>query len=487
MNKNYFMVFMLIIPFFFATGENQNKNITEQRPNILLITADDMNYNAVGAFNSLVPGTTPNIDKLAKEGIRFTNAHVTHAVCQPSRGAIMTGMYGHVSGIEGFNHYTGNKSTLTEYLRSAGYLTGVIGKVNHSLPKFDTELEKFDLIKRGLTKDNELGFGRDPEKYYEFAKSFFLMAKEKDKPFFFMTNSHDPHRPFSGSDDEKRKFGDATTNGVIPAPSKIFSPEEIIVPGFLPDLPLIRKEIAQYYSSVRRCDDTIGKILQALKESGLEENTLIVFISDNGMAFPFAKTNCYLNSTKTPFIAKWPGVIKQSVDTVDFISGIDFLPTFLDAAGVPVPDDINGTSFLPLLKGEKQEGRDVVFTQFHETSAKKRYPMRAVQSKHFGYIFNPWSMDSVKFRNESMAGLTFKAMLEAASNNEKINNRVNLFLYRVVEEFYDFKNDPNALNNLIDDKSYSDEINKMRKEMKNWMEKTNDPAISDFEKYVINY
>jgi len=136
------------------------------------------------------------------------------------------------------------------------------------------------------------------------------------------------------------------------------------------------------------------------------------------------------------------------------------------------------------LKGEKQEGRDLVFTQFHETSAKMRYPMRAVQSKHFGYIFNPWSMDSVKFRNESMAGLTFKAMQEAASNNEEINDRVNLFLYRVVEEFYDLKIDPDALNYLINDESYSNEIDKMRNILKNWMEKTNDPAISDFEKYV---
>ncbi|MEN8118452.1 MAG: sulfatase-like hydrolase/transferase, partial [Bacteroidota bacterium] len=357
-------------------------------------------------------------------------------------------------------------------------------KVDHSLPKFDIELEKFDLIQRGLTKDNELGFGRDPNKYYDFAKSFFSMAKEKNKPFFLMANSHDPHRPFSGSDDEKSYFGDAAVNGIIPDPSKIFSPEEIIIPGFLPDLPPIRKEIAQYYSSVRRCDDTVGKLLQALKESGLDRNTLIIFISDNGMAFPFAKTNCYLNSTKTPFIAKWSGEIKQSVDTTNFISGIDFLPTILEAVGIPIPGEIDGTSFLPLLRGEKQDGRDMVYTQFHVTSAKMQYPMRAVQSKHFGYIFNPWSVDSIAFKNASMNGLTFKAMQEEAKKDKEISERVNLFKYRVVEEFYNFSNDPDALNNLIDDKSYSETIDKMRKELKNWMEKNNDPSLVDFNKYV---
>ncbi len=463
----------------YANAANREKNI-----NFLLITADDMNYNSVGAFGCPVTETTPNIDKLAQQGIRFTNAHVSHAVCQPSRGAIMTGMYGHNSGIEGFNHYTGDKLTLTEYLRRSGYLTGVLGKVNHSLPKFETELIHFDLIKRGLTENNELGFGRNPQKYYEFAKSFFMNAKHQNKPFFLMANSHDPHRPFVGSDDEKRKFKNALEDGSITEPSKKFEADEITIPGFLPNLPEIREEVAQYYSSVRRCDDTVGKILEALKESGLEGNTLIIFISDNGMAFPFAKTNCYLNSTKTPFIAKWPGVIKAGVDSTNFISGIDFLPTFLEAAEISIPKDIDGTSFLPLLKNKNQKGRNMVFTQFYETSGKNRYPMRAVQNKKYGYIFNAWSNDTTVFKNESQAGLTFKAMQEAAVNNNEIDERVHLFLYRVVEEFYDFEKDPDALSNLIEDPEYNSEIEKMRIELKHKMKKANDHALSDFEKYL---
>jgi len=447
--------------------------------NILLIVADDMNYNAVGAFGCPVPNTTPNIDKLASQGIRFTNAHVSSAVCQPSRGAIMTGMYGHHSGIEGFEHYTGTELTLTEHLRNVGYMTGMLGKVTHSIPKYDAEVSKFDLVKDEM----DLGFGRDPQKYYEFTKSFFQKAKVGDKPFFLMANSHDPHRPFAGSDDEKKspRFVEAMGKSLIPNPSKIFKPEEIVVPGFLPDLPDVRKEVAQYYSSVRRCDDTVGEILRALQESGLMKNTLIVFISDNGMSFPYSKTNCYLNSTKTPFIAKWPDVIQPGVDSENFISGIDFLPTFLEVAGIPSTVNLDGRSFVSLLKKQKQDGRDKVFTQFHETSGKDRYPMRAIQNKHFGYIFNPWSNGQRIFHNESQGGLTFKAMKAAAVQSNGIKQRVDFFLLRKVEEFYDFEKDPNALHNLINEPAYADEINKMRNEMKNWMVKYKDPALTAFE------
>ena len=446
--------------------------------NVLLIVADDMNYNAIGAFGCPIPNTTPNIDKLASQGLRFTNAHVTSSVCQPSRGAIMTGMYGFHSGVEGFEHMTKNYSTLTEYLRNAGYLTGMLGKIGHSMPKFESELKKFDLAK----DMNELGLGRDPQKYYSYSLDFFKMAKKADKPFFMMANSHDPHRPFAGSDDEKKsaQFMEAKRGNLIPNPSKIFGSEEIVLPGFLPDLPDIRKEVAQYYSSVRRCDDTVGEILRALKESGLEENTLIVFISDNGMSFPYSKTNCYLNSTKTPFIAKWPDVIRCGVDSVNFISGIDFLPTFLEVANIPIPKNIDGFSFLSTLKGQKQDNSKKVFTQFYETSARKRYPMRAIQNKHFGYIFNPWSDGQRNFINESQDGLTFKAMKEAAIQSNEIKQRVDFFQLRVVEEFYDFEKDPDALHNLINDPNYIDEINKMRSEMKNWMIQKNDPALEGF-------
>jgi N-sulfoglucosamine sulfohydrolase len=223
-------------------------------------------------------------------------------------------------------------------------------------------------------------------------------------------------------------------------------------------------------------------VLRALRESGLAENTLTMFLSDNGIALPFAKTNCYLHSTRTPWIARWPGKIKPgTVDNRHFISGIDFMPTVLDAAGLKAPRGMDGSSFLPVLTGHKQAGRERVFTQFHQTSARNRYPMRCIQNQRYGYIFNPWSDGERVFKNESQSGLTFKAMQAAAKTNPKIAARVKLFQYRAVEEFYDFANDPDALHNLSKDSKYKKGLDKMRKELLNWMKQTNDPALEALE------
>ena len=452
-----------------AFGANEQK----KRPNILLITADDMNWNSPGCFGGRTPDITPNIDRIASEGVRFEHAHVTIAVCQPSRSVLMTGRYPHRNGAEGFQPIDTSVPTLQEQLNNAGYIQGILGKVKHLAPP---EKFKWDMIE----DIQDLGSGRNPELYYKYAMDFFQQAASQKKSFFLMANSHDPHRPFHGSEQEQKKFAKALKD--IPAPSRVYKGDEIEVPGFLPELPDVRKEIAQYYSSVRRCDDTVGAVMRALRESGQAENTLIMFLSDNGMALPFAKTNCYLHSTRTPWIAAWPGRIKAgTVDRQHFISGIDFMPTALDAAGVAAPGGMDGSSFLPVLLGKRQYERDKVFTQFHQTSGRNRYPIRCVQGLRFGYIFNPWSDGKLVFKNESQSGLTFNAMKAAALKDDSVAARVKLFQYRVVEEFYDFKNDPDGLHNLIDDPDYKKNIDEMRASMLEWMKKTGDPALTAFE------
>jgi len=234
-----------------------------EAPNILLFTADDMNWDAVGAFGCPVPGTTPNIDCLAEEGIRFEHGHVNISVCQPSRYTMMTGRYPHLSGGEGFYRLRlPEVPFLPEILRANGFKTCILGKVDHSTPyeefKWDMEHDRGDL-----------GEGRNPNVYYQYSKQFFEQTRKEGKPFFLMANSHDPHRPFFGNDREAW-YDEAQTVPVASKPSRTFQPEEIEVPGFLPDLPEVRLEISEYYNSVRRCDDTVGKLMQALKETGVE-------------------------------------------------------------------------------------------------------------------------------------------------------------------------------------------------------------------------
>ena len=436
--------------------------------NFLLITADDMNYSSPGVFGCAVPDITPNIDRLASEGLRFVNGHVAIAVCQPSREALMTGRYPHRNGGEGFQPINLDVPTLQEQLHAAGYLNGIMGKNSHLAPR-----EKFcwDFY----IEPGQLGQGRNPQAYYNFSKEYFEKAKAEGKPFFLMANSQDPHRPFAGSDQEMQKW-----KKHVPFDRQIL-PAEAQIPGFLPDIPDVRREVAEYFTSVHRCDETVGAVLRALEETGFQDNTLVMFLSDNGMSFPFAKTNCYLTSTKTPWIVRWPGKAKPAtVNTEDFISGIDYMPTILEAAGLAQVPGMDGASFVPLLLGRPQEGRDRLFTEFHETSGRLRFPMRCLQTRKYGYLVNFWSDAKRVFKNESQSGLSFKAMQEAAKTSPPITERVQMFQFRVPEEFYDFEKDPDALLNLIADPQCQGEIQKFRQTMLDWMTRTGDPALEAY-------
>lgn len=439
-----------------------------ERLNILLITADDMNYDTPGVTGNRTADITPNLDRLAREGMRFVHSHVTVAVCQPSRECLMTGRYPHRNGAVGFYPVNKEVPTLQESLKAAGYHLGILGKIEHLKPA-----EKFPWdYQRGQA---QLGTGRDPALYFRSTQEFLSEATKSSKPFFLMANSHDPHRPFVGSQQERAKKD-------YPLPSRIYKPDEIAVPGFLPDLPNVRQEMAQYYSSAHRCDQTVGEVLRALAESGLEQKTLVMFLSDNGISMPFAKSNCYLTSTRTPWLVRWPNQVKPGVvDQENFISGIDYMPTILEATGLKAPDGMDGRSFLPLLRGQKQPGRDRVFTCYNETSGRRAYPMRCLQTRALGYIYNAWSDGKTTYRAEPMNGLAYRAM-EEAKDQKAVAQRIEVLLHRTPEELYDLERDPSALHNLIGDPKYQEQVKQMRRELLAWMEKTQDPLREGYRK-----
>ncbi|MCZ7646486.1 MAG: sulfatase [Planctomycetota bacterium] len=408
-------------------------------------------------------------------GLRFEHAHSSEAVCQPSRQMLMTARYPHHYGAKGFHSFKADTPTLPQALKRAGYRIGIFGKVGHygkpELHGWDTQ---FDL--------DEMGMGRDPETYARRTAAFLKEAQDAGKPFFLVANSHDPHRPFAGADNEGPKYQDFRAK----AP-KVYAPEEIVVPGFLPDLPAIRQEVAQYVTSASRLDAAVGAVLKALDESGQAEKTLVMFASDHGMAFPFAKTNCYPAGTRSPWTIRWPGTVKPgSVDREHFVSSVDFAPTILEALGLAQLPGSDGRSFLPLLKGEKQDGRAGVLTQFDQTSGQNDYPMRAWQDAESLYIWNPWSDGKAAFKNESQAGLTMKAMNEGAGKDPVLAARVKLFVHRVKEEFYDLRSDPHCLKNLIDAPEAAERIKAGRAKLLAALAANGDPhaeafpAISDF-------
>lgn len=441
--------------------------LAKERPNIVFINVDDMSTDSIGAYGCTIKNITPNIDKLAAEGITFEKAHVTIAICQPSRSVWLTGRYPHNSGGLGFHNINADCPSLPEALKNGGYYNALIGKALHIVP---TRQHAFDYIR----DQKELGQGRSPSEYADAIRTAIEGAKKANKPFFIMASAHDPHRPFADSDSDYKK---------LPPVTRTITPEEAIIPVFLPDLPNIRKELAQYFTSVHRADEVTGAILAEIDKAGLTENTLVIFMSDNGIPLPFAKANCFLNSTSTPWIMRWPVRIKPgSRDSKHFVSGIDFTPTILEAVSLENLPGTDGSSIMPILDGNEVPTRDKVFTHINSIFGNKQYPMRAVNNGEYLYIWNQWSDGETIYQNESMSGLSFKAMEEAAKTDPNIAKRIEHLLYRTKQELYDIRKDPNCLNNLIakPNNKYTEKAKTMADILRAEMQKTKDPQLKSF-------
>lgn len=443
------------------------------KPNILVITVDDMNADSVGAFGSSVAQITPHIDSLAQAGMRFTRAHVQVANCMPSRNVMWSGLYPHSSGVEGFRQVQNpGYAGLSELLQEAGYFTAVRHKVTHSTPytpyHWDSVLDDASATGRPHKKD--------PLSYGDSVALGIERAAAQGKPFYLLVNIADPHLPFYGLTRRGKPVNDPYK------PTRIYAAQDVTVPGFLPDDPVIRQELASYFSTVRRADDAVGAILAALQRSGAAENTLVLFVSDHGMPFPFAKTQLYHYSTLTPLIVRWPAVVAAgAVDKAHMVSAVDFLPTLVEAAQGNVPLNVQGRSFLPLLYSQPQDDRDFVIKEYNENSGGLRTPMRAVQGKRFLYVFNPWSNGERQMHSATKSGDTYRRLVELTKSQPDIAERVRLFNYREVEEFYDIENDPNCLNNLVQSPAYQQQLALHRAKLLQWMRETNDHALPAFE------
>ncbi|MCA9082081.1 MAG: sulfatase-like hydrolase/transferase, partial [Planctomycetaceae bacterium] len=261
--------------------------------NLLIITVDDMSADSLGAFGCKLEGTSPNVDKLASEGLRFARAHVQVGNCMPSRNVMWSGRYPHNNGVEGFYQVPdATHPHLCDLMQQAGYFTAIRHKVSHSTPyspyRWDMNLDS--------PPDGSKPHQKDPASYGVSAQLGMASAKEQNKPFCLVLNVADPHKPF---------YAEGNRGQTVPdkfVPSRVFTPDEVPIPGFLFDDPVVRKELSHYYSSVRRADDAVGEILKALDDSGQRDNTVVMFLSDHGMPLPFAKTQLYHHSTRTPLI-----------------------------------------------------------------------------------------------------------------------------------------------------------------------------------------
>ena len=445
----------------------------QAQPNLLIISTDDMSCDSVGVYGCKLKDTTPNMDRLAERCLRFNYAHVVVGNCMPSRNVMWSGRYPHNNRIDGFRAMGRQEKdypVLGDLMKEAGYFTGIRHKVSHSTPYSPFP---WDIVLGDEKKDDV----KNAASWSEAATTGIEAAKAAGKPFCLMLNIADPHKPF---------YAEGKGGATVPddnVPTKVFTPEEVPVPGFLPDDPVIRKELAHYYSSVRRADDSVGAILESLKASGQEESTIIVFLSDHGMPLPFAKTQLYHHSTRTPLMVRWPGVTKDgAVDDEHVVSTVDLLPTILDMLEVPKPDGFDGKSFAGVLKGQQEPGRTMAFKEYNENSGGQRTPMRSVQTKDYVYIFNPWSNGTRVMSGATAGTSTCRQMRVLAKTDEQVAARIDLFDHRVPEEAYEVSYDPDALTNLIDKPEHAKQVAALEKAMEDWMVRTKDPLLEVFRK-----
>jgi N-sulfoglucosamine sulfohydrolase len=340
----------------------------------------------------------------------------------------------------------------------AGYRTGIIGKVHVSpLSQFP-----FDT----MVGVEQLGFGRDVDNYGAEVQKFLEQAG--DKPFFLMVCYADPHRPFPGKGVKKGPAAE------VPDPH---DPQKVFVPPFLFDTPETRMEIARYYDAIRRMDRGVGLVLKALQKGGREKDTVVFFTSDNGMPFPFAKTTLYDAGINMPFLVRWPEVVKQDSVSDALISFVDILPTCLDIAGAPIPKDIDGRSFLPVLRGKTRDFREVIFASHTDHAIKPSVPSRAIRTQRYKYIYN-LRLD-LEFKNNAMNSPTWRSYLNLAKTDPRVMPRVNSLRFRPREELYDLKVDPHELNNLAQDPERRPVLENLRTRLREWMEQQRDPFLKD--------
>jgi N-sulfoglucosamine sulfohydrolase len=431
--------------------------LAADRKNVVVLIADDLGLQ-VGCYGDTVV-KTPNLDKLAAGGTRFTHAFASVASCSPSRATMLTGMPTHQCGQYGLAHATHNQHSfrtvkgLPALLGPVGYKTGVIGKL-HVQPK---EVYPFD----AEVQDG----GRNPVSMANKAKAF--IEGVGDKPFFLWLGFTDPHRAAKGFANEN-KYPDSV-------PAVKFDPKAIPLPYHLPDTPETRAEMAEYYQSVARLDHAVGLILKLLDEKKLTDDTLVVFLSDNGIPFPGAKTTVYDSGIRLPLIVKKPGQ-KAGVVNEALVSWTDLAPSILDWCGVKPPEGMKGKSWLPILEETKAKGWEEVYAshQFHEVTM--YYPMRVVRTRTHKLILNLAHPLEYPFASDLWGSDMWQGVLKRG--DKMMGTReVKAFLHRPAVELYDMASDPNELKNLADDTKLAVVRKELESKLAAWRKATTDPWL----------
>ncbi len=433
-------ILLVLLSFAAFTERGYGAAGSKKGPNFIIIIADDVSWNDLGCYGH--PHIrTPNLDRMAKEGMRFDLAFLTTSSCSPSRCSIMTGRYPHSTGAgELHQPLPANQVVFAGLLKRAGYYTASAGKWhlgNDARKNFDTVV------------------GGRPSGCENWLK--VLKERPKDRPFFLWLAGIDAHRPYS--------------KNTIKQPH---SPKEVILPPFIPDTKDTRRDFALYYDEITRLDRYVGEVLAELQRQGVDDNTIVIFMADNGRPFPRCKTTLYDSGIRTPFIVRWPRHITPGSTCKSLISSVDIAPTFIElASGIKQSPTFQGKSFAKLLTNPKLHTRKYVFAEhnWHDYQAHER----AVRSERYLYLWNAFPKLAGTPPADAVRSPTYRDMI-ALEKSEKLkpHQRGTFITPRPKVEFYDLQKDPHCLKNLAKDESLSAIIATHRQQLEMWKKRTND-------------
>lgn len=428
------------LSFLFCFLTSANIVVAQSRPNIILIIADDVGWDDIGCYGNTAI-RTPYINQLAKEGMRFTNAFVTSSSCSPSRCSIITGRYPHNTGAaELHTPLPAHLSFFPELLKKSGYYTAQAGKW-HEGPN---TRRAYDTLISGSVN----GAGG------EAMWLTLLKDRPKNKPFFFWFASFDAHRPWQ-SDNLNRPH----------------APEKVSIPETLVDTKQTREDIASYYNEIARLDYYTGVLEKELKQQGVVDNTIIIFISDNGRPFPGSKTRLNDAGVRTPFIIKWPNGVQAGSECRSLVSAIDIAPTLIELAGANSSPTIQGRSFTKLLKNPKTSFRSYIFTEhnWHDYEAYER----AVRTRDYLYIINRRLQFANQGPLDAVNSPSFKALKEAETTGTLTPAQKDILLSpRKAEELFAVQKDKLQINNLINDPTYDAVKTRLKTVLAQWQNQT---------------
>jgi len=392
-------------------------------PNILFITSDDVGWKDLSCYGNGNLEST-QLDRLAGEGALFENAFGVTSSCSSARASWMTGQYTHTHGVDGLAHLYPLRqlspftNTLAKELRRQGYRTAIQGKW-HAAPYLPRSLYGY---KFGLNSVFDIQINDTS------AIKRFLQEKDSS-PFYLELNFMQTHRDLSGHFEHDPDFR--------------IDPRQIEVPAYmaLPDWPEIREDLARYYSQLLKMDALIGEVLDEIQNLGLEEQTIVVFVSDNGAPYPGNKMTLYDRGIGTPLLFKYPPLVAGGVRFSDLVSTIDIVPTLLELSGASVRKEIEGRSFVKLLEGQGSH-RAQVFGEMNYHV--KHVPMKAIRTNQWKYIVN---------LNQNAIGLDDLEATSWAQKLIKLNDQP-WARKRPERELYDLTQDPQEKNNLATDSDY---------------------------------